>query len=349
MFKIWDIECPETSLSDLVDSRRKLYPNMTEDEITKMKETAERLIPKDMNYVLEEDIKKDYTRKVLLSAKKDQQILLVWPKGTGKTTSIYHIACKTGNPLVPIQLNGATGVDTFVWKWLVKEEWTYWIDGLFTMAWRYGFRICLDEVNACTPEILMVLHSAMDDRRILILDEKNWEVIPRHPNCRIFGSMNPSEDYAWTKEMNQAFIDRFAWQIMVEYPEERKEIEIILGHKKVTIDDNVPPRAKEWVITRMVHVATNLRKAHREQKLIFECSTRNLIDWACRCSDLDIKEACELAILSKADKEDHKIIMDEVNKSFRDLSRRTPKGNYQAVPIEEAPTTKNKILEDLTF
>ena len=54
---------------------------------------------------------------------------------------------------------------------------------------------------------------------------------------------------------------------------------------------------------------------------MFECSTRNLIDRACWSSELDIKEACELAILSKADKEDRKTIMDEVNKFFKDGDR----------------------------
>jgi hypothetical protein len=68
----------------------------------------------------------------------------------------------------------------------------------------------------------------------------------------------------------------------------------------------------------MVKVANSLRTLHKEQKLLFECSTRNLIDWACWCSDLDIKSACELAMISKADKEDAPQIRDEVNKFFKD-------------------------------
>ena len=99
---------------------------------------------------------------------------------------------------------------------------------MFTMAWKYGFRIVLDELNSALPEILMILHPALDDRRILVLDEKSGEVIPRHPNCRIFATMNPTEDYAGTKEMNQALVDRFAGQIIVDYPDARKERAIIL-------------------------------------------------------------------------------------------------------------------------
>jgi len=95
---------------------------MTMDEKSRMVETMEKLIPKGMNFVLEADPTKDFSKKLLLAAKKDQQILLVGPKGTGKTTSIYYIAQQTNNPLVPIQLNGATGVDTLIGKWLVNKE-----------------------------------------------------------------------------------------------------------------------------------------------------------------------------------------------------------------------------------
>ena len=110
------------------------------------------------------------------------------------------------------------------------------------MARRYGFRIVLDELNMCLSEILAVLHPALDDRRILVLDERNGEVISRHPNCKIFASMNPTEDYAGTKELNQALIDRFAGQIIVDYPDARKERAIILSHKKVNIDDSLSAR-----------------------------------------------------------------------------------------------------------
>lgn len=325
MVTIDTISCESTDMEELVNSWRTLYPEMTEDEIKRMRQTAERLTPKWMKFVLEEDNSKDYSKKLLLAVKKDQQVLLIWPKGTGKTTSIYYLSQETENPLVPIQLNGWTGVDSLVWKWLVNKEWTYRQDGSFTMARRYGFWIVLDEINMMLPEIAAVLHPALDDRRVLVLDEKNWEVIERHPNCKIFGAMNPTEDYAGTKEMNQAFVDRFAWQIIVDYPEARKERAIVLAHKKVDIDDTAGTRVREWIITRMVKVANWLRKLNKEQKLLFECSTRNLIDWACRCSELTVKEACELALLSKADKEDRATIQDEVNKFFKDDEKRISK------------------------
>lgn len=311
-------ELKVNSLDELTSSWSMLYPNMSEEDINKISLSAKTLIPSGINYVSDADAKKEYLKTILLAAKKDQQVLLIGPKWTGKTTSIYYAAQLTNNPLVPIQLNGSTGVDTLIGKRLVNKEGTYRIDGLFTLAWRYGFRIILDELNLALPEVTAVLHPALDDRRILVLDEKDGEVIPRHPNCRIFAAINPTEDYAGTKEMNAALVDRFAGQIIVGYPDPIKERSIILNNKKVTIQDIVLPRTKDGVITRIVKVGNALRILHKKQKLMYETSTRNLIDRACRCSDMPIKDAFELAILSKADKEDYLSMTDELNKLFKD-------------------------------
>lgn len=122
------------------------------------------------------------------------------------------------------------------------------------MACRHGFWIILDEINMAMPEVTAALHSALDDRRILILDEKDGEVIKIHPNTRIFSAINPSEDYAGTKEMNAALVDRFGIKLFTNYPNERKEVDIIKVNKFVKIDDEPQARSKEGFITRIVKV-----------------------------------------------------------------------------------------------
>lgn len=339
MFTIDKVEAPILDLEKLADTWKATYPGFDATDRARVLEEAKRLVPEGINYIVEEDESKDPAKKILLAALKDQQIILVGPKGTGKTTSIYHVAQETNTPLVPVQLNGSTGVDTLIGKWLVNESGTYWIDGLFTLAWKYGFWIILDELNMALPEITAVLHPALDDRRILVLDEKNGEVLKRHPNCRIFAAINPTEDYAGTKEMNAALLDRFAGQVVVTYPEPRKERAIIMGHRKVEIDDVPMPRTKEGVITRMVKVANMLRKTYNEQTFGFECSTRNLLDWACWCKDLPVKEACEFAIVSKIpDREDQDKMREIVGTVFKD--------DEMWLPVSERKVAK-KLIEDM--
>lgn len=206
---------------------------------------------------------------------------------------------------------------------MAGPEGTYWVDGIFTMARRHGYWIVLDELNMAMAEVLAALHSALDDRRILVLDEKDGEVIKRHPNCKIFAAINPSEDYAGTKELNAALIDRFPGYLEVKYPSAEKEINIIRNHKKVLIDDKNGTKTEFGIITRMVRAANAMRKLHASQELIFECSTRNLIDRACRCSEVPVKEAFEFAISGKADIGDRSSMQDIIDKEFRDNERWT--------------------------
>ena len=325
MFTLWWVKCPITDLAKLKETWVDANPKLTAKRAKELETMAKNLTPNGIHYVLEDDVANDYTKKVLVAAKKDFQLLLIWPKGTGKTTSIYYLAQETNNPLVPIQLNGATGVDTLIGKRLVNKEGTYRVDGLFTLARKYGFWIVLDELNMALPEITAVLHPALDDRKILVLDEKDWEVIHRHPNTRIFAAINPTEDYAGTKEMNAALVDRFTGEVEVGYAAPRKEIQIVDWHRRVEIDDEPRGSVKEWVITRMVKVANALRRLHKEQKLSFECSTRNVIDWASRCTEMTIKEAAQTAFIAKADSQDKAQINDEIGKLFSEKEKRGKK------------------------
>lgn len=334
-FKIWKAEMQKTNLEELRNTWKTLYPTMTEDELNTVAASAAQLVPNGIKYVLEDDADKDYTKHVLVSANKDYQLLLVWPKGVGKTTSIYYVAQETNNPLVTVQLNGSTGVDALIGKWLVNKEGTYWVDGLFTLAWRYGFWIILDELNMALPEITAILHPALDDRKTLILDEKDGETIKKHPNTRIFAAINPTEDYAGTKEMNGALVDRFSGYILIEYPDARKERSIIMAHPRVEIDDKPGYRVEDGIITRMVKFANSMRRLRNESKILFECSTRNLIDWASRCKELPVKEAAKIAFVYKADKEDWSHIYDELNKFFKDEEQWGITGKTKKQAVEE--------------
>ena len=265
-------------------------------------ELAKSLIPKWIKYIETSSWYSSIPGVVLASVQTDKNLLVEWPKGTGKTTAIYYVAQETKNPLVSIQFTGHTGVDTLLGKWLIRDGKTYWQDGIFTMACRYGFWIVLDEINAALPEVTMALHSALDDRRVIILDEKDGEVINIHPNTKIFATINPSWEYAGTKEMNAALVDRFAIKLFSSYPEQSKEVQIIMAQKSVKIWNNVLKWTKEWVITRIVKVANQLRNT-KEKWLQgrISISSRELINWATMCSLYPILEAFTLTVANKTE------------------------------------------------
>ena len=279
------------------------------------------LIPEEDLFIVDKD-NEDAIEKVLKGVEKNYPVLLTGPTGCGKTSMVKYLAYKTNNAYRRVQLNGSTGVDNFVGRWLINSQGTYWQDGILTEAWRKGEFLLLDELNAALPEILFVLHSIMDGDKALILDEKDGEVVKAHPDFRLFSAINPSEDYAGTKELNKALVDRFPIVLKVNYPEAKKEMHIVTAHTKMKDEKlNNPdgsPSRKASILRRMVEMANVLRDKSNNSELGFACSTRQLIYWGSLISDYGVKKAAEITIINKADDEDGKVIRDEMNKYFRD-------------------------------
>lgn len=277
------------------------------------------LVPQEQLFLMEKS-REDLVEKILKGVQMNFPVLLIGQTGSGKTSMVKYLAYKTHNPYRRLQLNGATGIDNFVGRWLINDKGTYWQDGILTMAMRKGEWLLLDELNAALPEILFILHMVMDDEQMLLLDEKDGEIVRPHPNFRLFASMNPSEDYAGTKELNRALVDRFPIILEVAYPEPKEEMAIVSAHTKLK-DDREKKEGiiiKKSILERMVELATTLRQMNENALLVFTCSTRQLIYWGKLIPNYGVKKAAEITLLNRADKEDRVKIKDEINKLFRD-------------------------------
>lgn len=239
----------------------------------------------------DEIVGQDINKNILkIAIDKDMPVLLIGDTGTGKTTIIREQAQLQGKEITRFSITGETTVDEFVGKYELENGKTVWKDGVLLDAMKKGKWLVADEINVALPEILFVLHSLLDDDKFVTVSNHLGEVVKPHKDFRFFGTMNPPEEYAGTKELNKAFQSRFPVILVLHYPPSQVEAKIVSDKTGVDLAD----------ATKMADVAVALRKAKKEEKIFYTCSTRDLLHWGNLCHDLDPGEAFRVSILNKA-------------------------------------------------
>jgi len=285
-------------------------------------------IPKNVEYVISKD--DVVARSVVLGVQHNKTVLIKWPKWTGKTSVASYVAQELNRPLLYMQLTGTTSVDEFVWCYLIKDQSTYWMDGILAKAMKYWYILVLDEANMPTGEITAILHSVMDDRKILVQwtkDAEEWNVIHAHEDFRIIATINPADEwsYTWTKEMNESLVDRFKIVVSATYPNTKKEVKILESKKAITFTDKSKTYDYEWnenlskdgVLTRMCGLAEAIRNAD----ISYVVSTRNIIDWAELSCHLPIIEAYKMTFEEKMDEESKEAVSGLISWYFSEHER----------------------------
>lgn len=259
-------------------------------------------------------------------------LLLIGETGTGKTTAVREKAKTLGKDLIRVSLNGSTSIEEILGKWLASNGSTYWVDGVLVQAMKEGKWVVFDEINAALPEILFALHSLLDDDRKITLVEKNGEVIHPHSDFRFFGTMNPPEEYAGTKDVNRALMSRFTAVVYVEVPDNVTEV-------KILTDKGID----ETVAITLVALADRLRKEKKDEKIYYFCSTRDLIH-----AGILVKAGVNLEIAT------HKAIggkmsqleFDVVKSLFADYSKESTTSLSELLKNEKALKDYKKALKE---
>ena len=240
--------------------------------------------------------------KLALGVKNNMPVLLLGESGNGKTAALNYLAKITNNPLRRINLSGGTTEDMLLGRNMLNKDGTYWVDGPLTEAVRKGYWIAIDEINAALPEVHFILHSLMDDDGALtLLETDKKEVVKKHPNCRIFATMNDSS-YEGTKTLNQALLSRFSICINVEYPKKDAEINIIKEHlgEEIALGD----------LTKvLIDIATETREEKIAGKRMSAINTRDIINILKLSEDLETFDAFCLGYANKTEGEEKKALI----------------------------------------
>ncbi len=251
-----------------------------------------------------------------------ENIMIVGPTGTGKSSLVMQLAAQSNTPLRRCNLNGETTVSDFLGRWTVRGKEMVYSEGILPTAMKNGDWLLLDEIDAALPQILFVLQSVLEECGKLVLLEKDGEVVDPHPDFRIIATANTIGNgdetglYAGTQILNEAFKDRFATVIYLDYPDENTETEILT--QKVS-------SLKKTAIRRLVKCARQVREAAQREECYCSFSTRRLLAFARKYDHLgNLTTALELTVLNKLSRDDRRVVEEIAQRNLGDLMNVNP-------------------------
>lgn len=185
--------------------------------------------PEPLKYISRKYQNRLDTEILVTAIQNNQNVLLLGPAGTGKTTLAKVVAEVLGRRLRYVPCHTGGTVEALIGQWIpnptpANNKGTYvWMDGLVTLAAKRGEIVMFDEINSLKPEVTFSLHGLLDFRRELVLMEKPTpdgeflepEIIQAAEGFGVIAAGNPT--YEGTRTMNEAFRDRFHVQLFMGY------------------------------------------------------------------------------------------------------------------------------------
>lgn len=238
-------------------------------------------------------------KQLAMAYKLRKHVMAIGPTGSGKTALVNDFFFNINKPYV--RINFSEGIDEFQLVGHLtkgKDGEVMFVEGLITQAMKYGFGLCLDEVNMAEADVLSILHGVMDFGHLTIPYNDN-EIVKAHPDFFIIGCINPPEDYAGAKEMNQATLSRFRWIMEVDYLAADDEAKVVMEQSGVS---------NPMMAEQLVSIANDCREAKKAMQISWDCSTRNLIDALAFSEFENIKKCVNACVTLRCPSEDREIV-----------------------------------------
>lgn len=193
-------------------------------------------------------------------------VILKGPTGCGKSRFIDKMAFDLDLPLITVACNEDTSATDLLGRFLIKGNETVWQDGPITRAVRTGAIFYLDEVVEAREDVIVLIHSLTDYRRVLYVDALA-ESLQAPATFQLVMSYNPGYQKSF-KELKASTRQRFV-ALNFNYPKSEIEAQII----------TTETGASEKISKSLVALATKIRSL-TELGLAESVSTRLLVNAA---------------------------------------------------------------------
>jgi len=197
-------------------------------------------------------------------------VIIIGPKGTGKTTLVREYAIRKSKNLLSINFSLRTRESHLVGSKTLTDGNIGFDEGILVKSMKEGSILYLDEINAAEADVLLRLDEALDDRRQLILKESSGEIIKAKDSWFVVSTINPLT-HVGTKELPPQILSRFPVRVRLDYPPEDIEYQIIKRHVK---------NPNEAEVLQGIKLANVLRQASAVEELYYSPSIRETIAFA---------------------------------------------------------------------
>lgn len=186
---------------------------------------------------------------------------------TGKSTLVRSICAILNYPMTFLGGSMDATLESFIGINTLEDGTVGVKNAPLVDAMELGAAFYLDEGNAVLPGILIQLHSAMDEQR-MIQNQLTGEIVIAHPNFRVITCVN--DGYAGTNDLNPATLDRFV-AIETKYmkPEDAKKLYLNFPDKYTEFQKNVLKMGNftEDEIDELLEIQTAIQTAVEEKVL----------------------------------------------------------------------------------
>ena len=197
-------------------------------------------------------------------------VLIIGPKGTGKTALVREYAMQKSKNLESINFSLRTRESHLVGTKSLIDGNVGFDEGILVKSMKEGNILYLDEINSAEADVLLRLDEALDDRRQIVLKESSGEIIKAKDSWFVIATMNPLT-HVGTKELPPQILSRFPIRIRLDYPPEDIEYQIIKKYVKNPSDSDV---------LQGIKLANILRQASAVEELYYSPSIRETIAYA---------------------------------------------------------------------
>jgi MoxR-like ATPase len=240
--------------------------------------------------------------------------ILVGPKGIGKSLSVQSYAHVKDCPIVTFDCSEDVRRTHLLGSFVLRGQQTPYVLGPITTAFEVANEVgkcilCLEEINALTPQQQKLLNAISDFRKSVVVPECK-RVYRLNDGCQLWlvGTMNFSV-YGGVYSLNEDLKSRFR-QLALDYPGPKDEAKIVT--------ECVNGLGKKLTKTQ-IDQCLLLAHETRQQAYDYALSTRDVVAMVEDIAHLGVVSALRL-ILGKFEGEDRTSVKERMKSIFSEAS-----------------------------